>query len=96
MANFFWNDQDDNHKYHLANVQSLPMGKEGRLGIPDLRDLDLCLLASWVQRYYEGNDKLWKTVVDAKYSVNSPNIFCCHERNSSPLLKRGYVGSSGC
>jgi hypothetical protein len=27
--------------------------KEG-LGIPDLRDLNLCMLASWVQRYYEG------------------------------------------
>jgi hypothetical protein len=27
---------------------------KGGLGIPDLRDLNLCLLASWVQRYYEG------------------------------------------
>jgi hypothetical protein len=59
MANFFWNDQEDSHKYHLTNVQSLTMRKErGGLGIPDLRDLNLCLLASWVQRYYEGNDKL--------------------------------------
>jgi hypothetical protein len=47
----------------------------GGLGIPDLRDLNLCLLASWVQQYYEGEDKLWKAAIDAKYSVNSPNIF---------------------
>jgi hypothetical protein len=40
-----------------------------------------------VQRYYEGGDKLWKVVIDAKYSVNSPNLFCCHERNSPPLQK---------
>jgi hypothetical protein len=60
--------------------------KEG-LGIPDLRDLNLCMLASWVQRYYEGGDKLWKAIVDNKYDLNSPNIFCCNERKGSPFLK---------
>jgi hypothetical protein len=30
---------------------------------------------------------LWKVIIDDKYSSNSPNIFCCNERNGSPFLK---------
>jgi hypothetical protein len=40
-----------------------------------------------VQRYYEGGDKLWKAIMDNKYSIDSPNIFCCNERSASPFLK---------
>jgi hypothetical protein len=35
------------------------------MGVPDFRNLNLCLLASWVQRYYNSNDKLWKRIVDS-------------------------------
>jgi hypothetical protein len=56
------------------------------MGIPDLRDLNLCLLASWVQRYQDSEGKIWKSIIDHKYMV-SPNIFCCHNRNSSPFWK---------
>jgi hypothetical protein len=28
IANFFWNDQEDSRKYHLANVHSLTMTKK--------------------------------------------------------------------
>jgi hypothetical protein len=53
MTKFFWNDQEEKHKYHLSNWKSLYQKKEyGGLGIPDLRELNLCLLASWVQRFY--------------------------------------------
>jgi hypothetical protein len=58
----------------------------GGLGIPDLKDLNLCLLASWVQRYYEAEGKIWRVVVDQKYRM-VPNIFCCSPRNSSPFWK---------
>jgi hypothetical protein len=86
MANFFWNDQQNRHKYHLSNIYSLTQKKEfGGIGIPDLRDLNLCLLASWVQRYQDGEGKLWREVVDFKYSTCSPNIFCCRDRNTSPF-----------
>jgi hypothetical protein len=45
MSNYFWNDQEGNHKYHLANWQSLRQRKEARgLGIPDMKELHLCLL----------------------------------------------------
>jgi hypothetical protein len=90
MANFFWNDQENNHKYHLSNWQSLAQKVEfGGLGVPDLRDLNLCPLASWVQRYYEVKGKIWKVVVDQKYRM-VPNIFCRNPRNSSPFW-RGVV-----
>jgi hypothetical protein len=44
------------------------------MGIPDFRDLNLYLLASWIQRYYQYDGKLWKDVIDHKYTSNLPNI----------------------
>jgi hypothetical protein len=45
------------------------------MGIPNFRDLNLCLLASWVQRYYRAEGKMWKEIIDHKYVANSPNLF---------------------
>jgi hypothetical protein len=88
MANFFWNDLGNNHKYHLSNWGSLTQKKEvGGLGIPDLRDLNVCLLASWVQRLYSKDQKMWKFVVKNKYHPNSSNISCCVDRQSSSFWK---------
>jgi hypothetical protein len=58
MSKFFWNDLEDKHKYHLANWKSLCMKEFGGLGIPDLRELNMCLLASWVQRFYSPGSRL--------------------------------------
>jgi hypothetical protein len=59
MTNFFWNDQENNRKYHLSNWQSLAQKKElGGMRVPDLRDLNLCLLASWMQRYHDAEGRL--------------------------------------
>jgi hypothetical protein len=57
------------------------------MGIPDLRDLNMCLLALWIQRYYDASDKLWKTIVDAKYTNRSPNLFFWNGGNCSPFWK---------
>lgn len=47
MSNYLWNDSDEAHKYHLANWELVSMKREhGGLGIPNLRDLNICLLAS--------------------------------------------------
>jgi hypothetical protein len=32
----------------------------GGLGVPNLRDLNICLLASWVKRYNIDENKLWR------------------------------------
>jgi hypothetical protein len=88
MANFFWNDQEDSHKYHMSIIQTLCLKKEhGGLGVSDLRTLNLCLLASWVQRYQDSNDKIWKDIIDFKYKTCSPNVLCCHDRSASPFWK---------
>jgi hypothetical protein len=88
MANFFWDDTGDKHKYHLSNWHFLAQRKENEgLGIPDLRDLNLCLLASWVQRYYNHVSKMWKCIVNFKYHPDSPNLFCCEDSQASPFWK---------
>jgi hypothetical protein len=50
----------------------------GGLGIPNLQDLNICLVGSaWIKRYIHGEGSLWKKVVDAKYNTRNPNILCC-------------------
>jgi hypothetical protein len=44
------------------------------------------LVSSLVQRYQDGEGRLWRDIIDFKYDV-SPNIFCCNTRNSSPFWK---------
>lgn len=65
LTNCLWNDTEGNHKYHLANWESVSILKEfGGLGIPNLRDLNMCLLGSWIRRYQMGEGKLWKEIID--------------------------------
>jgi len=45
----------------------------GGLGIPNLRDLNVCLLASWLKRY--DKNKLWKQLIDYKNETASVNNF---------------------
>jgi hypothetical protein len=62
MANCLWNDTKEKRKLHLANWHLVCMPKsQGGLGIPYLRDVNICLLASWLKRYINGEGKLWKT-----------------------------------
>ena len=84
LAHCLWSDFEGNRKLHLANWHLVCMKKEhGGLGVPNIRDLNLCLLGSWVKRYaqYEGN--IWKTIIDKKYIRNAPNIFACRPQTSS-------------
>lgn len=57
------------------------------MGIPNLADMNLCLLASWVKRYEQGEGKIWKQIVDYKYRTNSPNIFYCPTSHASLFWK---------
>jgi hypothetical protein len=52
MANCLWNDTNNKRKLHLANCDLVCMPKaQGGLGIPNLRDLNIYLLASWLKRH---------------------------------------------
>jgi hypothetical protein len=44
------------------------------MGVPDLRDQNLCFLASLVQRYHYAGEKLWREIINFKYDI-TPNIF---------------------
>lgn len=53
----------------------------GDMGIPNLRDLNVCLLASWLKRYIVDREKLLKELVDYKYDTGKHNIFLTYEPN---------------
>jgi hypothetical protein len=88
MANCLWNDTKDKRKLHLANWNLVCMPKaQGGLGIPCLRDVNICLLTSWLKRYINGDGKLRKNLIDSKYNTKNPNIFATSALNSSKKLK---------
>jgi hypothetical protein len=53
------------------------------LGVPNLRELNLCLLRYWVRRYCEDKGKIWKELIDFKYDTDRPNIFTCRDVGAS-------------
>jgi hypothetical protein len=55
----------------------------GGLGVPSLRELNLCLLISWVRRYCLDDGRLWKQIIDFKYDTCKPNVFTCVEKGPS-------------
>jgi len=63
------------------------MKEYGGLGIPNLRDLNVCLLASWTRRYNIDGNKLWKQIFDHKYNTESPNIFYSGTSDTSSFFK---------
>jgi hypothetical protein len=74
-------------KLHLANWHLECMKKEhGGLGIPNLKDLNMCLLGSWVKRYIKDEGKLWRNIVDRKY-CSRDNIFYTDKTHDSPFWK---------
>lgn len=88
LANCLWNESEGHHKYHLSNWDNLTTRKEfGGLGIPNLRELNICLLGSWTQRYQVGVGKMWRTLIDHKYNTSNPNIFCTRTSNTSQFFK---------
>ena len=64
------------------------MRKEfGGIGITDIGDMNLCLLASWVSRYYKSEGKIWENIIDSKYGLQNNNIFACSAAGASPFWK---------
>ena len=61
--------------------------QHGGLGVPNIADMNLCLLASWVKRYFLDDGKIWKQIIDAKYRTHNLNIFACSVVSASPFWK---------
>jgi hypothetical protein len=88
MAHYLWNDGDNVHKYHLASWKQVAMKKEYEgLGIPDLRELNLCFLGSWIRKYFVDKNKIWRHLVDFKYKTNNPNVLHCKDLGASNFWK---------
>jgi hypothetical protein len=88
MSHFLWNNNEDCHIYHLANWQLVSKKKElGGFGIPDLRNLNMSLLGSWIFRYNLQSEAIWTKIVDHKYRTKNPNILCCNVVGTSPFWK---------
>lgn len=88
MTRLLWNNNEDKHKYHLANCQLVAQKKElGGLGIPDLRNLNLSLLSSWIFRYSLHSHSIWTKIIDHNYRTDNPNICCCLDSQASPFWK---------
>jgi hypothetical protein len=70
MANCFWDDYEGHRKLHLANWHMICMKKEhGGLGVPNLKDFNLCLLGFWVKRYIKYENKIWRRIVIVSIAV---------------------------
>lgn len=61
--------------------------ENGGLGVLDLRNMNICLLASWIKRYHLDGSKLWKRIVDFKYNAEAPT-FSAALRTSALLFGR--------
>jgi hypothetical protein len=87
MGHFFWGDPENGKKIHLANWGLICQKTEfGGMGVQNLRDYNLCLLASWIKRYHLDTNKNWKMIVEAKYDLD-PNIFWANPSHCSPFWK---------
>ena len=74
MAHCLWNNFEEHGKLHLANWKLVNMKKDyGGLGVPDLKDLNLVLLGSWVKRFILDEGKLWHQIMGT-YQVQT-NLF---------------------
>jgi hypothetical protein len=92
MANYLWNDEDSAHRFHLASWRHVTMKKEYRgLCVWDLRELNLCLLGSWIRRYSADKEKIWKMLIDFKYRTDSPNILTCSNAGGGSNFWKGVI-----
>jgi hypothetical protein len=63
------------------------MKKEfGGLDIPQLKDLNLCLIESWVKKFIKDEGRLWRDIVEMKYCRHG-NIFHANQGHPSPFWK---------
>jgi hypothetical protein len=86
MSHFLWNNNEESHKYHLANWQLVAKERSGGLWY-HMRNLNLSLLSSWIFRYGLQSESIWVKIVDYKYNTNNPNFMCRNNTAASPFWK---------
>ena len=80
MSHFFGGNMGDTHKYHLPNGGLITKRKEfGGMVVPNLREYNMTLPASWGRRFHDGRDS------DLKKN---------HYFSSMPLISPISIGAS--
>ena len=57
------------------------------MGVPNLRDFNLAMLAFWSKRLFDGRPSDWKKLLECKYVTDKPNILSANPRQRSPFWK---------
>lgn len=66
----------DSHKYNLLNWGLISGWKDfGGMSVPNLRDFNLALLASWAGRYFLGCNKKAISTCGYTYNTHNPIIY---------------------
>jgi hypothetical protein len=55
--------------------------------ILNLRDHNICLLGSWLKRFWKDEGKLWKQVIDDKYNTSRPSLMYSNSEGAHNSLK---------
>jgi hypothetical protein len=67
-SRFFWQGTSKKTKYHMIKWESLNRPKEfGGLGFLDVRVMNKCLLAKWIDKLERGDDSLCCSLLRKKY-----------------------------
>ncbi|KAL8265324.1 hypothetical protein R6Q59_023454 [Mikania micrantha] len=77
--NFLWGGVAEKKKIHWARWDLVTLPKKyGGLGVGNLKDMNLALLAKWWWRYKTEPEKLWRRVIDAIHvSIRVPEFMPC-------------------
>uniref|UniRef100_A0A8I7BK24 Reverse transcriptase zinc-binding domain-containing protein n=1 Tax=Hordeum vulgare subsp. vulgare TaxID=112509 RepID=A0A8I7BK24_HORVV len=87
MAHSFWGNMGDQHKYHLTNWGLITRKKFfGGLGIPNLNEFNMALLASSGKRFFD-NKKRLERCYSFKYNTEYPNVLWSKSDNASSFWK---------
>lgn len=72
---FFWQGTDKKRKYHMVKWEAMSRPKDfGGLGFMDVRAMNDCLLAKWIDRLERGDNNMCIDLLRRKY-LGQKSIF---------------------
>ena len=90
-SKFFWQGTGKKRKYHMVKWDALIRPKDfGGLGILDVRAMNVCLVAKWLDRLENGPNNVCCELLKRKY-LGSKNIFQIKKVSGSQFW-RGLLG----
>jgi hypothetical protein len=86
-SRFYWQGTGKKRKYHMVKWEALSRPKEfGGLGFLDVRVMNKCLLAKWIDKLEKGNDSLCCSLLRKKY-LGQRSIFQINNRKGSQFWR---------